>query len=54
MTCEVVLFTHSVGSSRLLSAVNELTTFFFEQETCQKFHSEFLDERASKTSLPVL
>ena len=34
MTCEDVLFTPPGGCSRLLSALNDLTTTFFEK-TCQ-------------------
>ena len=51
-TCEGVLFTVPVGCSRLLSAVNDLTTK--KSKILSKFHSEYLDEWASKTGLPVL
>ena len=42
VTCEGVLFTHSVGCSRLPSAVNDLaTTFFFlkKKMSSTSFHS---------------
>ena len=42
VTCEGVLFTPPVGCSRLLSAVNDLTTT--SSKILSKFHSEFLDE----------
>ena len=32
VTCDCVLFTHSVGCSRLPSAVNDLTTTFFSKK----------------------
>ena len=32
MTCEGVMFTHPVGCSRLLSAVNDLATTFFPKK----------------------
>ena len=35
VTCEGVLFTHPVGCSRLLSAVNDLTTTKFQKKSCQ-------------------
>ena len=40
MTCEGVLFTHTVGCSRLPSAVNDLaTTFFNKYMSSTSFHS---------------
>ena len=51
--CDVrgVLFTPPVGCSRLLSAVNDLTTTKKKSSKCQ---SEQLSEEASSTSRPVL
>ena len=50
VTCEGVLFTHSVGCSKLPSTVNDLTT----NEKLSKYHSELLCEEAASTSRPVL
>ena len=51
VTCEGVLFTLPVGCSRLLAAVNDLTTT--NSKILSKFHSEYLGEQASSTSRPV-
>ena len=42
VTCEGVLFTLPVGWSRLLSAVNDLTTQIFEKKNRQNFTLSFL------------
>ena len=47
--------THPVGCSRLLSAVNDLTTtFFLKKKILSKCHSEQLSEKAASTGRPVL
>ena len=44
-TCEGVLFTPSAYCSRLLSAVNDLTTTnVLKKYLSYTFHSEYLDE----------
>ena len=50
VTCEGVLTTHSAGCSRLLSAVKR-SDYNNSKNLVKKFHSEFLDEWASKTIL---
>ena len=50
----------SVHTSRRLQQIaigckrSDYNKIFFFKKSCQKFHSEFLDEWASKTGLPVL
>ena len=47
--CDVrgVLFTHPVGCSRLLSAVNDLTTTIFLKKILSKCHSEQLIQKVA-------
>ena len=52
MTCECVLFTHPVGCSRLLSAVNDLTTTIFLEKSCQNSTlSILMSKRPKQVSL---
>ena len=54
VTCEGVLFTPSVGCSRLLSAENDLTTtfFFLKKKSCQNFsRSSLMRKRLQQVAL---
>ena len=51
MTCEGVLFTHTVGCSRLLSAVNDLTTTIFKKLVKNSTLSFLMGERPKQVSL---
>ena len=47
-----MLFTHPLGCSRLLSAVNDLTTTIFQKKILQSITSEQLCEEAAQRVAP--
>ena len=51
VTCEGVLFTHTVGCSRLLSAVNNLTTTNFKKLVKNSTLSFLMSEHPKQVSL---
>ena len=53
VTCEGVLFTPIVGCSRLLSAVNDLTTTIFSEKCCHNYStlSILMSKRPKQVSL---